>query len=171
MKLRILAVGRAKAGPEAALIAEYAKRLHWPLSLEEVEERRALSGPELKAREGELLTQALARASSKSGQKSGQKSGEQRAGRQILVALDERGRSLGSREFAGKLAAWQDQGAAEVAFVIGGADGLAESLRQRADLVLSLGQMTWPHLLARAMLVEQIYRAQQILTGHPYHRD
>lgn len=167
MKLRILAVGRAKTGPEAALIAEYAKRLHWPLSLEEVEERRALSGPELKAREGELLTQALARASSKSAPKSAQ----ERAGRQILVALDERGRSLGSREFAGKLAAWQDQGAAEVAFVIGGADGLAEALRQRADLVLSLGQMTWPHLLARAMLVEQIYRAQQILAGHPYHRD
>src|SRR5690606_35244088 len=99
MKLRILAVGRAKTGPEAALIAEYAKRLHWPLSLEEVEERRALSGPELKAREGELLAQALARASSKSAPKSAQ----ERAGRQILVALDERGRSLGSREFAGKL--------------------------------------------------------------------
>ncbi len=163
MKLRILAVGRAKGGPESALIAEYAKRLHWALSLEEVEERRALTGPELKAREGELLAEALTRGGAKK-PAAGQ-------GRQILVALDERGKSLGSRDFAARLAAWRDQGAAEIAFVIGGADGLAESLRQRADLVLSLGQMTWPHLLARAMLVEQIYRAQQILAGHPYHRD
>jgi len=157
MKLRILAVGRAKSGPEAALIAEYGKRLQWTLAIEEVEERRPLTGPELKAREAELLAQALAKGAAK--------------GQRILVALDERGRQLGSREFAQKLAGWRDQGVAEIAFVIGGADGLADSLRQRADLALSLGQMTWPHMLARAMLVEQIYRAQQILAGHPYHRD
>lgn len=157
MKLRILAVGRAKSGPEAALIAEYARRLQWTLVIEEVEERRPLSGPELKAREAELLTQALAKGAAK--------------GRGILVALDERGRQFGSRDFAQKLSDWRDQGVAEIAFVIGGADGLAESLRQQADLTLSLGQMTWPHMLARAMLVEQIYRAQQILAGHPYHRD
>ncbi len=159
MKLRILAVGRAKSGPEAALIAEYGRRLQWTLAIEEVEERRLLSGPELKAREAELLTQAF------------EKGGAKVSGRRILVALDERGRQLGSRDFAQKLGGWRDQGAAEIAFVIGGADGLAESLRQRADLLLSLGQMTWPHMLARAMLVEQIYRAQQILAGHPYHRD
>lgn len=168
MKLRILAVGRAKSGPEAALIAEYSRRLQWPLSIEEVEERRPLSGPALKAREGELLAEALDRTGPK---KPGAHKSGQKTGRQILVALDERGRLLGSREFAGKMAAWQDQGAAETVFIIGGADGLAEALRDRADLVLSLGQMTWPHMLARAMLVEQIYRAQQILAGHPYHRD
>lgn len=174
MKLRILAVGRIKSGPEAALIAEYAKRLQWPLGLEEVEERRALSGPALKAREGELLAEALERSASKKAgsRKPGPKKDvAKKDGRQILVALDERGKSLGSRDFARKLAAWQDQGVAETVFVIGGADGLAETLRDRADLVLSLGQMTWPHMLARAMLVEQIYRAQQILAGHPYHRD
>lgn len=159
MKLRILAVGRAKSGPEAALIAEYGRRLQWTLVLDEVEERRPLSGPELKAREAELLAQAL------------DKGGGKASGQRILVALDERGRQFGSRDFAQKLGAWRDQGVAEIAFVIGGADGLAESLRQRADLTLSLGQMTWPHMLARAMLVEQIYRAQQILAGHPYHRD
>lgn len=159
MKLRILAVGRAKSGPEAALIAEYGRRLQWTLAIEEVEERRPLSGPELKAREAELLVQALEKGAAKG------------SGQRILVALDERGRQLGSRDFAQKLGAWRDQGVAEIAFVIGGADGLAESLRRRADLTLSLGQMTWPHMLARAMLVEQIYRAQQILAGHPYHRD
>lgn len=168
MKLRILAVGRAKAGPESALIAEYARRLQWPLAIEEVEERRALSGPALKAREGELLAEALARGGGKAAAK--KPAGKQAAG-QILVALDERGRSMTSRDFAQKLASWQDRGAAEIAFVIGGADGLAAGLRERAELVLSLGQMTWPHMLARAMLVEQIYRAQQILAGHPYHRD
>ncbi|HJT12322.1 MAG TPA: 23S rRNA (pseudouridine(1915)-N(3))-methyltransferase RlmH, partial [Dongiaceae bacterium] len=67
--------------------------------------------------------------------------------------------------------AWEEQGAAEILFLLGGADGLSPDLRNEANFVLSLGQMTWPHLLARAMLVEQIYRAQQILAGHPYHRD
>jgi 23S rRNA (pseudouridine1915-N3)-methyltransferase len=158
MKLRILAVGRARTGPEAALIAEYQKRLHWPLAIEELEEKRPLSGAELKTREGALLQAAIDRAA---------KSG----GRPILVALDERGKSLGSRDFAARLKGWEEQGAPEILFLLGGADGLAAEIRDQASFVLSLGQMTWPHLLARAMLVEQIYRAQQILAGHPYHRD
>ena len=158
MKLRILAVGRIKGGPEAALIAEYRKRLRWPLVIDEVEERRPLSGAELKAREGALLQAAIDRAA---------KAG----GRPVLVALDQRGKMLGSRDFAARLQAWEEQGAAEILFLLGGADGLAPEIRNQASFVLSLGQMTWPHLLARAMLVEQIYRAQQILAGHPYHRD
>jgi 23S rRNA (pseudouridine1915-N3)-methyltransferase len=158
MKLRILAVGRVKAGPEAALIAEYRKRLRWPLVVDEVEEKRPLSGAELKTREGALLQAAMDRAA---------KAG----GRPVLVALDERGKVLGSRDFAARLQAWEEQGAAEIQFLLGGADGLAPQIRDQAALVLSLGQMTWPHLLARAMLAEQIYRAQQILAGHPYHRD
>lgn len=158
MKLRILAVGRARSGPEADLIAEYQKRLRWPLAIEEVEEKRPLSGAELKAREGAVLQAALERAA---------KSG----GKPILVALDERGKTMGSRDFAARLKAWEEQGASEIVFLLGGADGLAPEIRSQAAFVLSLGQMTWPHLLARAMLVEQIYRAQQILGGHPYHRD
>jgi 23S rRNA (pseudouridine1915-N3)-methyltransferase len=158
MKLRILAVGRAKSGPESALIAEYQKRMHWSLVLEEVEEKRPLSGAELKAREGALLQAAIDRAA---------KAG----GRPILVVLDERGKTLGSRDFAARLKGWEEQGAPEILFLLGGADGLAPEFRDQANFVLSLGQMTWPHLLARAMLVEQIYRAQQILAGHPYHRD
>lgn len=157
MKLRILAVGRAKSGPESALIAEYQKRLHWPLALEEVEERRPLSGAELKAREAALLQAAVERGA--------------KGGRPVLVALDEKGKSLGSRDFAARLKGWEEQGAGEIVFLLGGADGLAPEVRDQASFVLSLGQMTWPHLLARAMLVEQIYRAQQILAGHPYHRD
>jgi 23S rRNA (pseudouridine1915-N3)-methyltransferase len=159
MKLRILAAGRARSGPEAALIAEYQKRLRWPLAIEEVEEKRPLSGAELKAREGALLQACIDRAAAKA------------AGRPVMVALDERGKSLTSRGFAARLKGWEDQGAPEILFLLGGADGLAPELRDEADFVLSLGQMTWPHLLTRAMLVEQIYRAQQILAGHPYHRD
>ena len=155
MKLRVLAVGRAKDGPEAALVAEYLKRMKGTLTVEEVEERRP--GPELKTREAALLQGALAKGG--------------KTGRQVVVAMDERGKTLGSRDFASKLQAWQNQGVTEVTFVLGGADGLAPELRESADLVLCLGQMTWPHLLARVMLVEQIYRAQQILAGHPYHRD
>ncbi|HSE74177.1 MAG TPA: 23S rRNA (pseudouridine(1915)-N(3))-methyltransferase RlmH, partial [Dongiaceae bacterium] len=132
--------------------------MHWPLVLDEVEEKRPLSGPELKAREGALLQAALDKTA---------KSG----GRPVVIALDEHGKPLASRDFAARLKGWEDQGAPEVIFVLGGADGLAPDIRDRASLVLSLGQMTWPHLLARAMLVEQIYRAQQILAGHPYHRD
>ena len=88
-----------------------------------------------------------------------------------LIALDEHGQLWSSRELADRLAAWRDQGTTTLAFAIGGADGLARAVTERADAVLSLGAMTWPHLLVRGMLLEQLYRAQQILAGHPYHRD
>ncbi|MEL7488053.1 MAG: 23S rRNA (pseudouridine(1915)-N(3))-methyltransferase RlmH, partial [Pseudomonadota bacterium] len=89
----------------------------------------------------------------------------------IIVALDEKGRALSSRQFAGKLAAWRDDGAPEAAFLIGGADGHGPALIDRADVVYGFGPATWPHLLARAMICEQLYRAVTILAGHPYHRD
>jgi 23S rRNA (pseudouridine1915-N3)-methyltransferase len=87
----------------------------------------------------------------------------------VLIALDARGKNLSSADLADRLARWRDADAS-VAFVIGGADGLADSIADKAKLVLSLGAMTWPHLLVRGMLLEQLYRAQQILSGHPYHR-
>lgn len=88
-----------------------------------------------------------------------------------FVALDEHGANLTSRVLAERLAAWRDQGVATLAFAIGGAGGLGRAVIERADAVLSLGALTWPHLLVRGMLLEQLYRAQQILAGHPYHRD
>jgi 23S rRNA (pseudouridine1915-N3)-methyltransferase len=88
-----------------------------------------------------------------------------------LIALDERGAVWSSRDLADQLAAWRGRGVVALAFAIGGADGLGAEVLDRADTTLSLGQMTWPHLLARCMLLEQLYRAQQILAGHPYHRD
>lgn len=88
----------------------------------------------------------------------------------IVVALDERGVALCSAELAKRLEAWRDSGKREARFLIGAADGHDEQQRDRADLLLSFGPATWPHLLVRAMLAEQLFRATSILAGHPYHR-
>ena len=87
-----------------------------------------------------------------------------------LCVLDERGRQLTSPQFADQLAGWRDAGQRDVAFIIGGADGIDPALRDRADLAISFGRMVWPHMLARVMLAEQLYRAASILAGAPYHR-
>src|SRR5690606_29140891 len=87
-----------------------------------------------------------------------------------VVALDERGQSLSSPAFADKIQSLMDQGRSCIQFIIGGADGLDDTNRQHADYLLSFGVQTWPHMMVRAMLMEQIYRARQIIAGHPYHR-
>ncbi|MGF1609574.1 MAG: 23S rRNA (pseudouridine(1915)-N(3))-methyltransferase RlmH [Kiloniellales bacterium] len=155
MRITIAAVGRAKAGPARDLYDFYAARLSerqlGALTLKEVEARGHLPPEELKAREAELLLGALP-ASAR------------------LIALDERGRSLDSAGFAALIGGYRDQGLQELAFAIGGAEGLGQAVTERAELLLSLGALTWPHLLVRGLLAEQLYRAQCILTGHPYHR-
>lgn len=88
-----------------------------------------------------------------------------------IIALDEGGKPLSSREFADQLAGWQRQGSSSFAFVIGGADGLADAVLKKAHLRWSFGRVTWPHMLVRALLAEQLYRAYSLLTNHPYHRD
>jgi 23S rRNA (pseudouridine1915-N3)-methyltransferase len=88
-----------------------------------------------------------------------------------LVTLDEGGKLLGSREFAQNLGSWQQEGFSSFAFVIGGSDGLSEAVLNKAQLRWSLGRVTWPHMLVRGLLAEQLYRAHTVLTGHPYHRD
>jgi 23S rRNA (pseudouridine1915-N3)-methyltransferase len=151
MRLLIAAVGKARPGPERALYEHYAERVRWPLVLKEVEDRRRLSPAELMAREGELLLAACPDDA-------------------MLVALDRRGATLDSAAFAERLRGWRDGGIQRLAFLIGGAEGHGAVLLERCKLTLSFGPMTFPHMLARAMLAEQIYRAQQILAGHPYHR-
>ena len=88
----------------------------------------------------------------------------------LLCVLDERGKVESSPAFADRLAGWRDQGRGDVAFVIGGADGIDPALRSRADHAMSFGKMVWPHMLVRVMLAEQLYRAASILAGAPYHR-
>jgi 23S rRNA (pseudouridine1915-N3)-methyltransferase len=151
MDLLLCAVGRAKAGPERSLYDHYAGRIRGGLSLREVEEKRPLPVAQRMEREGELLLATLP------------------AGAKV-VALDERGKTMGSEAFAQRLSDWQDQAVPAVAFVIGGADGHAPALRARADMLFAFGAMTWPHMLVRGMIAEQLYRAQCILDGHPYHR-
>ena len=152
MRLHVAAVGRCKAGPERALYEHFARRVTFPLDLIEVEEKRRLPAKALKKREAELLLAPAPKGA-------------------LLVALDEKGKPFTSLAFAKRLGQWRDDGVKDIAFLIGGAEGLDESLLKRAALVLSLGPMTWPHLMARAMLAEQLYRAQSILAGHPYHRE
>jgi len=152
MRTHLIAVGRMKAGPEKALFDHYAKRLSPGPVMREVEEKRTMPFDKRKASEAGLLLNAVPNGA-------------------IIVALDERGKTLSSKAFAKKLGTWRDDGQRDVAFVIGGADGLDEAVCQRANLVLSLGEMTWPHMLVRGLLAEQIYRAHSILSGHPYHRE
>lgn len=144
MKLSLIAIGKVR-GAYAELAAEYAKRLIGGIAV------RELSAPTQKAEGAAILAALPAKAT--------------------VVLLDERGKDLTSRELADKLADWQDSGAGELAFVIGGADGVTEDVRKRADFTLGLGRKTWPHKMVRVMLIEQLYRAQQINSGHPYHRD
>jgi 23S rRNA (pseudouridine1915-N3)-methyltransferase len=151
LKLTIACIGRAARGPERDLYEHYAGRIRWPLTLRELEEKKKLPPAELVRREGELLLGAV-------------------PDKAVLVALDRRGKVVDSETFAKRLERWRDDGVPDVAFLIGGADGHTEPLLAKSSLVLSFGAMTWPHLLARAMLAEQIYRAQQLLAGHPYHR-
>ncbi len=152
MKTTILAVGRLKSGPLLDALKEYQRRMDSPLEIQEVECKKALDGPQKTAEEGRLLLESLPDGAR-------------------LVALDERGKNLSSREFASLIRNEQDNGTRDLAFVIGGADGLSEDVRRRAFTCISFGKPTWPHMLARLMLTEQLYRAQQILKGHPYHRD
>ena len=151
MKLLIACIGRASRGPERDLYEHYANRIRWPLALRELEEKRKLPTAQMILREGELLLGAVPAKS-------------------VLVALDRRGKVLDSEGFARRLGRWRDDSVNDVAFLVGGADGHGEALLKKTALILSFGAMTWPHLLARALLAEQIYRAQQLLAGHPYHR-
>ncbi len=151
MQITIAAVGRMKSSPAALQWEDYRKRLTWPVSLKEVEERKKLPEPQMILREAELLSAAVPADA-------------------LLIALDPGGKSLSSEAFAGQMQRWMNDGRSQFAFVIGGAGGLAGALLAQAGFKLSLGAMTWPHMLARVMLIEQLYRAQCILTKHPYHR-
>ncbi|MDR3436551.1 23S rRNA (pseudouridine(1915)-N(3))-methyltransferase RlmH [Telmatospirillum sp.] len=151
MQITLAAVGHARPGPERLLFDQYRRRLGWSFALKEVEEKRPLSVPERIARETALLLGAVPQGS-------------------LMVSLDERGAVYSSEAFAARLAAWRDHGRAKIAFLIGGADGHSDELRNQSDLLLSFGAMTWPHMLVRALLAEQLYRAECILANHPYHR-
>lgn len=159
MQVTIHAIGRMKKGPEQELLHRYLDRFdksgaslglqHQPLR--ELPESRAADTEARKADEAERLLHAIKPTD-------------------ILIAMDERGKTLTSPDFASKIGQWRDDGISHLHFIIGGPDGLSKEVRHRADFTLCFGAATWPHQIARIMLAEQIYRAASILAGHPYHR-
>ena len=159
MRLLIAAIGKMRGRAEATLVDDYLDRARGfgrrigfsDVALKEFEAPRALTGPALKKREGELLL-----AAAPDGAK--------------FFVLDEAGENISSEKLAALLERMRDDGAPEAAFFIGGADGHDAPLRDQADHLISFGKATWPHMLVRAMLAEQLYRSMTILSGHPYHR-
>jgi 23S rRNA (pseudouridine1915-N3)-methyltransferase len=155
MKVQICAVGRLRAGPEKILIDDYLARFDrtgrglslGPVSVVEVDDRK---GGGMSSEAG-LLRRAMPQGA-------------------IICALDERGTVETSPKFARRIEGWRDAGRSDLAFVIGGADGIDPALRTQADHLLSFGSMVWPHMMVRVMLAEQLYRAASILSGGPYHR-
>jgi 23S rRNA (pseudouridine1915-N3)-methyltransferase len=151
MRITIASVGKFRGGPLASLYAEYSDRLPWPLTLKEVEEKKPLKGQARKTREAELLMNAIPKGA-------------------LLFVMHETGKQLSSIEFSREMQRRADDGVQDIAFLIGGADGHDQSTLNKADRLISLGAMTWPHLMVRGLLAEQLYRAASILSNHPYHR-
>ncbi|MCL7409546.1 23S rRNA (pseudouridine(1915)-N(3))-methyltransferase RlmH [Marivivens donghaensis] len=155
MRVHIVAVGRLRAGPERNLIDDYLTRFDrtgralalGPANVIEVEDKKNAG----MGAEAALLEKAIPNGA-------------------LICIMDERGKVMTSPDFADQLGGWRDQGRQDIAFVIGGADGLDPAFRAKADAALSFGKMVWPHMLVRVMLSEQLYRAASILSGSPYHR-
>ncbi len=146
MKVTIAAIGKCKKNsPEKALIDEYVKRSTWNVVIKEADNSN-------KQEEARFLESVIPHGAK-------------------VIVLDERGENMKSIELAAKIADWQLNGCSELCFLIGGADGHLQSTRDKADLLLSFGKLTLPHMLMRAVLSEQIYRMQTIISGHPYHRE
>ena len=158
MRLIIAAIGKTRPGADTDLFNDYLKRagqmggqlgLRGP-DMVEHEPPRGLRGKARQQKESEMLLAASEGAT--------------------RIILDEKGKNISSADFAAMISKERDEGAAKMAFLIGGADGHTHELRARADFKLAFGAATWPHMLVRPMLAEQIYRAMTILSGHPYHR-
>lgn len=146
MKVIIAAIGKCKKNsPEYQLIEEYVKRTPWTVTIKEADNSS-------QAEEAKFLQSAVPHGAK-------------------LIVLDERGENMKSTELAAKVQNWQLNGCSELCFLIGGADGHLQSTRDKADLLLSFGKLTLPHMLMRVVLAEQIYRVQSIIGHHPYHRE
>ncbi len=159
MRIVVAAVGRLKQGPERELSERYRKRAadagrrlgFRGVEIVEIRESKARESDKRMIEESIALATVVPEGA-------------------VTIVLDERGENLDSLEFTREIMRWRDAGRPEAVFVIGGADGLAANLRERADLLLAFGAATWPHQLVRIMLLEQLYRAATLLAGHPYHR-
>lgn len=160
MRVVLLAIGRMKKGPETELVERYLKRAGQAgrqiglrgIEIIEIRESRAADAGKRMVEESIALANVIPEGA-------------------VTVMLDERGDNLGSADFADHMCKWRDAGVPAAVFIVGGPDGLAQSLREKAKLKLAFGAATWPHQMVRIMLLEQVYRAITILSGHPYHRE
>lgn len=152
MKITLISVGKTKADATTELLREYEKRLRGSVQLIELSASKNADPATRKTTEAQAIIAAIPLHSA-------------------VLVLDERGKNLTSAALANTLQAWQNQGFSQLCVIIGGADGLTDDVRARADLVLALGSLTWPHRLVRVLILEQLYRAFSILSGHPYHRE
>jgi 23S rRNA (pseudouridine1915-N3)-methyltransferase len=155
MDITIISIGKWKASPEKELFNSYRQRLPWPLELIELPSKEWPDAQRQKADEAQRMRETYAQWPNAK-----------------RIVLDERGQALASRDLAERIRNWRDEQAVrKLVVLVGGNAGLDPSLRQQADLCLSFGQLTWPHLLVRTLIAEQLYRCYSILTNHPYHRD
>jgi 23S rRNA (pseudouridine1915-N3)-methyltransferase len=154
MEFLVITVGKWKTSPEKALYEDYVRRIPWKVQLRELDVKERADTAKQKSEEAEKILTACTSF-----------------GAHKRIVLDETGKAVGSVELADTVRRWQDeQAVGKIACIIGGHAGLDSSVLKSADMVLSFGRMTWPHLLVRPMLAEQIYRTYSIMTGHPYHR-
>jgi 23S rRNA (pseudouridine1915-N3)-methyltransferase len=155
MDITIISIGKWKASPEKELFTSYRQRLPWPVELIELPSKELPDAQRQKADEAQRMRETYAQWPNAK-----------------RIVLDERGQALTSRDLADRIRGWRDEQAVrKLVVLVGGHAGLDPSLRQQADLCLSFGQLTWPHLLVRTLIAEQLYRCYSILTNHPYHRD
>lgn len=153
MKINIIAIGKFRKNcPNQELFLDYSKRLKWPLNLIQIDSKIVGSTDEIKQKEGELILKNLPENSK-------------------VILLDEKGENLTSREFAAKIAKFQNNSQSNLSFIIGGANGISDQIKKIANLSIAFGKMTFPHMMVRSMLIEQIYRANLIINNHPYHKD
>lgn len=154
MKITIISIGKFENSPHRLAFENYLKRMKWDIELKELELKNAhnLSIDKIKEGEGKLIAKAI-------------KSGS------LVIALDEKGKEFTSQNFAKLIADFTLQGNSHFTFLIGGANGLSTEAISGANLKIAFGLMTFPHLMVRAMLMEQLYRAQSIIAGHPYHKE
>jgi 23S rRNA (pseudouridine1915-N3)-methyltransferase len=151
LKIDIIAVAKVKKGSWRDLMDDYITRIKWDVNMVEVESKYTDAKAQ-QAHEQRLILEKLDTDS-------------------FIIVLDERGDGLRSLDFAETIQKIQTTGANKITFLLGGAEGFTSDIRDKANMLLSFGQQTWPHVMARVMLLEQIYRAQQIMAGHPYHRE
>lgn len=153
MRITIIAIGKIGKSAAADMVADFVRRTPWDITIKEFEIKKPAQSSTLrKAQEAEKICSAIPENAA-------------------VIALDEGGKNFSSRQFAEKIDGFQTAGFSQIAFIIGGADGLDDTIKQKADITIAFGTLTWPHMMVRILLAEQIYRVWSILNNHPYHRD